>query len=80
MVPPLSKYKGCVLCVMYLLYYTRFVLCFLLLVWKQFFLHLSLIRISYVFGRGAWVGEILSSASSAVGSESTEISRRNSIS
>lgn len=32
------------------------------------------------FGRGVWVGEILSSASFAVGSESTEILERNSIS
>lgn len=32
------------------------------------------------FGRGVWVGEILSSVSFAVGSESTEILERNSIS
>lgn len=72
---PPSKCKGCVLYVIYLLYYT------VVLVFSVFsssgletvFLAFVADKNQLFFGRGAWVGKILSSASFATGSESTEI-------
>lgn len=75
---PASKCKGCVLYVVYLLYYMAVCLGFFPSVFSSsdletVFLTFVADKYRLVFGRAAWVGEVLSSASLAVGSESAAI-------